>query len=86
MKPEEPKTEGPYYLVKEGTNICDRIMVSKDTYIPKIFDTKEIAQTVIDDRVEYMKSLNLQPPENRVPISVAEYNRKYAKIMGIKED
>ena len=86
MKPEEAKTEGPYYLVKEGTNLCDRIVVSKDTYVPKIFDTKEIAQTTFDERVEYIKSLNFQPLEKRVPISVKEYNKKYAKIMGIKED
>ena len=86
MKPEELKTEGPYYLVKEGTNICDRIVVSKDTYVPKIFDTKEIAQTAIDERVEYRKSIGLKPPEKRVLISVKEYNRKYAKIMGIKEE
>lgn len=79
----EVKNEGPYYLVKEGTNLYARFIVSKYTYQPKIFDTKELAQTAIDENVEYRKRVDLELLEKRVPISVAEYNRKYAKIMRI---
>ena len=79
-------TEGPYYIVIEGTNICDRIMVDRHTYPPKIFDTEEIAQTTIDETVEYRKRVDLKPLNKRVPISVAEYNKKYAKLIGIMED
>ncbi len=79
-------TEGQYYIIIEGTNICDRVVVDRHTYIPKIFVTEEIAQTTIDESVDYRKSVELKPLKKRVPISVAEYNRKYAKLMGIKED
>ena len=81
----EAKIEGPYYLVKEGTNLYDRFIVSPYTYQPKIFDTKEIAQTVVDESVESRIEIGLELLEKRVPISVAEYNRKYAKIMGIED-
>ena len=82
----EIMTEGPYYIIIEGTNMYDKTRVGQYSYTPKIFDTEEIAQTTIDELVDYRKSAELKPLKKRVPISVAEYNEKYAKLMGIKED
>ena len=79
-------TEGPYYTVIEGTNIYEKTGVGKDTYQPNIFDTEETAQTHIDKSVEYRKRADLKPLERRVPITIEEYNRKYAKTIGIEED
>lgn len=70
---------GPHYVVIEGTNICDHIQVGVYTYIPKIFDTKEIAQAYIDDIVELRKRVDIRPVRKRVPISVYEYKEKYPK-------
>ena len=79
-------TEGPYYIIIEGTNIYDTIRAGRHSYIPKMFDTEEIAQTTIDESVDYRKSAELKPFKKRVPISVAEYNQKYGKTMGTKGD
>lgn len=82
----EIMAEEPYYIVIEGTNICNRDRTGMYSYIPNIFDTENIAQTHIDKSVEYRKRADLKPLSRHVPISVAEYDKKYAKLIGNKED
>lgn len=78
-------TEGPYYIVVKGTN--QRFTSYGDEKpAPIMCDTSELAQKMIDhNRNSWAASCLIDPAEYE-PISVAEYNEKYAKIMGIKED
>lgn len=76
-------SEGPHYIVEEGTN-TRKTLHGKDMHTPKIYDTAEIAQEHIDKNVDYRRRVGLSPPTKTVPISVAEYDEKYSKLM--KED
>lgn len=75
--------EGPYFVVEKGTN--KRWTTGKDQ-TPEIYDTEEITQIAIGDRMEARAKMKMKTIVGFEPITVAEYNRKYAKIMGIKED
>ena len=64
-------SESHWYIVIEGTNI--RACFDDKNKNPKVFDTREIAQSEIN-RV----SRNLKSSVKRVPISVTEYDEKYS--------
>jgi len=76
-------TEGPYFIVVKGTN---QRWTSGKNDAPRIYDTEEIAQKAIDDNIDSRKSMNVKSRTEFEPISVTEYNKKYAKLMGIMED
>jgi len=76
-------TEGPYFIVVKGTNL--RLTSGKDD-APRIYDTEEIAQKSIGDTINSRTKMGMQNRTEYEPISTTEYEMKYAKLMGIKED
>lgn len=78
-------TEGPYYIVVKGTN--QRFSShGAENPVPIMCDTSELAQKMIDQNRNSWAASSLMDPAEYEPISVAEYNEKYAKMMGIMED
>jgi hypothetical protein len=77
---DEEKTRvetGGYYIVDEGTNMraCSK---GKSVGEPNIYDTAQIAQKHIDDDVDYRRRAGIIARTKRVPISIAEYRKKYS--------
>ena len=83
---QEPTDEyGPYFVVIEGTNIRSELS-GRDVHTPKVYDTMELAQTTIDASVRYRIQNGLPLLAPRVPISVAEYDRKYSAYQNIHRE
>lgn len=66
-------TRTGFYVVVRGTNIRWKVK-DKPTLI---CDTKDIAQKHIDDDIAYRKESSIRPGKHWVPISIAEYNKRY---------
>ena len=78
-------TEGPYFVVVKGTN--QRWTSSEgEIRFPRIYDTSEIAQKAIDDRMDIRREMKLKTSVGFEPISATEYDEKYSKLMGTTED
>lgn len=65
-----------FYIVEQGTNI-HKTLLGRDVSTPEICDTAEIAQNRIDENTKYRKQNNIRQLCTWVPISIAEYNKKY---------
>jgi len=78
-------TGGPYFIVVKGTNQRWTSTEGKKSS-PKIFDTSEIAQTAIDEHRAGRDRMKMESRIEFEAIPATEYNEKYAKLMGLKED